>query len=459
MEMLPAELALECFRHLKISDLAALARVSQAMNDLVTPMLWSRIHLLPPTGVQRTVLDLIAERLHYPSDFVSPDNNYAEAPGKKFIAKLDELLSEHDVKHLFPQLLRKEKWPQYERFEEMWSQVEQQTNNKTKPLLWTLHRMRGTERWAKIAKCIRLLSLCISPNDSRRWGNGVVEESINYWHLIFSLPRLESLKVTAEWSNGVYHPEIEAGSSLPSLSNLSSLKELTLKYYVPIPVVRYLVTLNPTTITHLDLFLLAPPVGSDTGSDRANEENADPDDEEMQYAEAIAPRSLSWMPQDLPSRLTSLTHLALRKPGETSEEDEYAESYHSIKADRNALKQWANLIRGTRATLEQLVLEQQMVINEIRQDMHGYEEPPIRCGDRPGDIRFAELVLPALIEEAEWPQLKKLVLIEFVGSKKVNLKGRFPHVDVVLEEGVYMFLNNRDGTVSWSITIYYEEHN
>jgi hypothetical protein len=288
---------------------------------------------------------------------------------------------------------------------------------------------------------------------------------------------LEYLEVHTEWSGLNEAKPFQRSSALP----LTKLHTVKLRGYVPRDFVLYVC--QHSDIVDLELAVLDTPIGGVLPYSRINPppDQVEPpedyegmtdqeldalDDVEDFEAEGIAPRPLWWMPEDLP-QFTFLTHLWLCKPAEPSQDanDLYG-TYYSEPSDQRALEAWASIIRGSRRTLTYLTLEDRLTVYEIESDSTDSDEYMQLYSHGPSYKRFVAIVLPALLEEAEWASLKQLQLygLEVYDAEnshtrppdlgvRSKLRQRHPRAEIETYLGRRMLFDDGNGQISSSVDV------
>ncbi|KAJ6497377.1 hypothetical protein C8R45DRAFT_1211280 [Mycena sanguinolenta] len=163
---------------------------------------------------------------------------------------------------------------------------------------------------------------------------------------------------------------------------------------------------------HLELAVLDRPIGCDNPPPEG-----DSDAEDFANEDCIAPRALAALlgVVDLAKQFPCLTRLSLCRPTESKNIGVH-DDFVSIGSDIAILEEWAALLRATRGTLEQLVLDQRPFAEDIERDSSTHKEYLIHYAYGPGYDRFVEHTLPALLEDgadAKWPCLKSVQLHGF----------------------------------------------
>ncbi|PSN69732.1 hypothetical protein BS50DRAFT_618733 [Corynespora cassiicola Philippines] len=190
--------------------------------------------------------------------------------------------------------------------------------------------------------------------------------------------------------------------------------------------------------------------------------------ENFDMHEANAPRPLACLTPEIITGFTSLTYLHLCKPvvGDLQQ----GLIYLSLLSEKSILKEWCALLCATRKTLVELVLDHRPLGEENAPDgSTNAQFIQYYCHNR-GYQDFVKTVLPVLIEDVEWPALKKIQLLGFewdgrdvggwwniagkvetIAKKSVHvdeqLQNHFPHVEVVNAIGRRMLFWTEDGEI------------
>ncbi|KAF2806851.1 uncharacterized protein BDZ99DRAFT_500896 [Mytilinidion resinicola] len=392
---LPTELFLEVTRYLRHGDLFQLMQVCKKCHQIVEPILWTKVELHRPS---------------YHEDYAYPHWNTDARCEERPYMHLAEigptdyhyLDSRHaDVARVF-----------LTRFENI--------------------EKDGSERLRRLASQVRWLCLHVDPYE-----DGYMNR--NCWNVFMMFTNLEYLEVDAAWAAlEPFHSDAQP---------LAKLRTVKLRGYVPREFVQYLCQ-RPSHIVDLELALLDNPVGGTLPYKRTNpppkalkppedyegmteEEIGAFDDVEEFDEEQIAPRPLCWMPEGLGSQFTVLTRLWLCKPGEPAFDiDSWHSAYYSALSDKRALETWASIIRTARATIVYLTLEDRLSVEEIEVESTDSDEFMQYYSHGLSYHRFVAIVLPVLMEEAQWPSLKQLQLYGIEIHDSTHSRDRHPHVDI-----------------------------
>lgn len=285
------------------------------------------------------------------------------------------------------------------------------------------------ERWGKGLSQVRrsylgalIEWLCLPINPGASYDHPTDTDP---WNSFSNFVNLEKLELSGFW----VPPSTCAPFSTPE-HGLAKLRSLRLCGYFPRDFVQWLLK-EPACIEELQLGIIDAPVGSANVQPSEWEyppplEQRRPDgmesplDEEIAKwenvgnlaYEYVAPRALACLTLDIMGRLTGLKRLYLCKPANGDKLDEdYL--YFSEPSDKRILEEWNALIRATRKTLEYITLDQRPVAEENVGDGSSNEAYVRRCANGPSYQRFVKMVLPALLENDECPNLKVIRLFGF----------------------------------------------
>jgi hypothetical protein len=139
--------------------------------------------------------------------------------------------------------------------------------------------------------------------------------------------------------------------------------------------------------------------------DMTEDELAKAEEHEDLEHEWVAPRAFACLTPEIMSRLVSLKRLYLCKPSNGSTTD-YDELYFSTPSDERILEEWGTLLRMTRRTLQHLTLDQRAVASEDVGDGTDNRLYMRQCASGPSYDRFVKMVLLALLESKDCPNLK-----------------------------------------------------
>jgi hypothetical protein len=238
---------------------------------------------------------------------------------------------------------------------------------------------------------------------------------------------LEHLEISMFWEP---NPSMDVFQApLPGLRKLTTLK---LRGYFPKDFVRWLL-MQPERVEELQLAVLDRPVGNSNCAEGKNQVNPpplenqrpkDPKDmtedelanadehEDLTSCEWVAPRPLACLTPEIMSRLISLKRLYLCKPSNGTKIDDDV-LHFSTFSDERIFQEWNTLLRATRNTLQHLTLDQRPVAQENVADGTRNKEYMRQCANSPSYTRFVEMVLPALLESNNCPNLEVIRLIGF----------------------------------------------
>ncbi|KAI0522049.1 hypothetical protein F5B22DRAFT_457057 [Xylaria bambusicola] len=179
--------------------------------------------------------------------------------------------------------------------------------------------------------------------------------------------------------------------------------------------------------------------------DEEEGEDEEEDDERMPWA-LHAP---IWLPRSLPIRYTQLTHLHLVKPytGETDNDMSHDHFEHIPHQYEQVLcLEWETLLRGVGGTLQELILEHRIPVEEGDTVGDGDLVPRAKGGNRHGwnpfsstspdrgDKLFCRSVLRLLLEQSDrFPKLERLA---FRGIQIKGLRTQTGAVEVPGRNGV-----------------------
>ncbi|KAF2682797.1 hypothetical protein K458DRAFT_488529 [Lentithecium fluviatile CBS 122367] len=395
---LPVELFLDVVKYLRHHDLAQLARVSSQYHSLIEPVLWTHVELhrfslhedlaFRPLREQEAAL----QRPYQCPEHMPTRETGAHYPvwGNPDITRWD--LEQHRTAMLFLDVFSEGTTVDRKRAE----------------------RLASLVRW-----------LCLPVNG---WTTYYDEKMTDTWNALAMFVNLEYLEISAYWRPAKFlHPF--RGAHIP----MSMLKTLKLRGYIPAEFVQFACA-NTAKITQLQLAIIDTPIGSNLPSKRGIPASpVDPEDETEEDFdhERIAPRPLACLSPSLISSFSSLEGLSLCRPCEGPPDNEdhwFNEIYHSIRSDEKVLKEWASLIRSTREMLTHLTLDQRPVAYEDAPDgMDSASWVDAYCNGE-GYQRFVAIVLPVLLEDAEWPALK---CIRIFGFESDAARDREDSVDMV----------------------------
>ncbi|KAH7406058.1 hypothetical protein DE146DRAFT_787229 [Phaeosphaeria sp. MPI-PUGE-AT-0046c] len=308
-----------------------------------------------------------------------------------------------------------------------------------------LFRTAGKSKaWTRLAPVVH--HVCIT----------VTNKSPNcIWDMILSLPNLTSVEIIGGCSLEHDTPPRPASLRIP---NATKIRSIRLRGYIPANFVEAMCMASAATIVSLDLAALEP---RKEISNNAEEIQALKDMNGFLYA---APQGILWLKQPATSLFTSLTHLLLCKNGNfDGHVDRYAGGDMELdeEHDSSELQQWAVLLRGVRATLVEVLVEQRPVHSvEILSGGVGFsvnDENRYCPNCTHFDDRFCNKILNETFGDGKvWPKLKRLTLrglnLQEYESDHGEELSEFtqrvlPGVEVIEESGHYMFFNPYSGTI------------
>lgn len=441
LDKLPAEICGCIVANLRINDLFLLMQVSKAHQAFLEPLLWTRIEMHRRDFHTQNAHDALrveeaAGRQTLPYD------DGPEWPGR--IYDLDTEAHERGEKFL-KTFSTHEKWG----------------------------RGLSEARRSYLGSLIKWLCLPINPGAP--YGHPT---DVDPWNSFSSFVNLEHLEISGFWV-----PPSTSSPFSPPEHGLAKLRTLKLRGYFPKEFVQWLFE-EPACIEELQLGIIDAPVGTSNvePSEWINPpppENHPPDDMEGMseeeiakwesveslVSEYVAPRALACLTPDIVRRLTNLKKLYLCKPANGDKLDEDFR-YFSEPSDERILEEWNALIRATRKTLEHIVLDQRPVAEENCADGTTNKAYVRECANGPSYQRFVKMVLPALLEGEECPNLEVIRLFGFErfdegvdevygdpdypdGSVDVpgQLKAAFPEAEVTSHAGRRMIIWNDSGEI------------
>jgi hypothetical protein len=452
----PPELLREIATLLLLPDQASLARSCKALNQLLTPVVWSEVELHHSGTHEGIDIDSEVGSLSYQDpvrrmeDALEEDSEY---PYKK-------LIFEPSSRKYSQVSFDPRQWA--EPFKAKGEGIQREPTRSTdncnrrnyqfgrEESFIKVKKITSEKRWAELASYVQML--CIS--------TGVDEEVLE---VIGDLANLQSLEL-------VGYP-LEAGHhvTVPAI-RLAHLRNLKLRGYFPSAVVREICS-NAQQVTHLDLGLLAtathdkayaktllPTGGLENEDDEDSEDEHDEDDNEDEHdddhnkddhddndgddddddedEEPYALHSPIWLPKSLPGQFLSLTHLHLVRPytGETG----YLTAHDSFIAvpdryEKLICMEWVTLLEGVAGSLKELILEHRIPMHVGDTVGDGDPHPETKgteavsswgqAGEQdPGDKLFCNSVLRLLIEHSD--RFSKLKYLAFRGIEIKGMKIR-----------------------------------
>jgi hypothetical protein len=435
LNLLPAELLLHVLTFVPHADLITLSLVSHHFQKLIEPVLWNKIEL---------------HRFQFHEDYAHRSLCEEEAALNRPYHRTGREPSGDENSW---------SWDVDEK-----DRLERAANEKAILFLTQFHEKKIIDRTRSehLAGLVRWLCLpFFAPQgvpDLHSLGS-----KINIWNVIPIFKNLEYLELSAFWVEPKFVAPFEVPQHPPP-----KLHTLKLRGYIPAGFVQYLCQ-SAETIKELQLGILDVPIGSSMYNPRPNPPPPVPEDEDEDETEdldhdQVAPRPLACLTPSILSNFTSLTKLYLYRPSESADPGSttLSEQYISVRSDIKILNEWASLLRATRKTLKELTLEQKPVGDENEPDVTGNQTFMVSFCHERGYVRFVKIVLPVLLEKAEWPALQSIRLFGFesYGVKPdpsypiregvdlmKQLKGRFPSVDVKSELGRRMLFTEQTGEV------------
>lgn len=294
--------------------------------------------------------------------------------------------------------------------------------NREEIFLGVKMQFASPSRWVELAANVQ--SLCMSM---------AVDHEVCL--MLADLVNLRSLQLVGlplekEWGDGMHARADDTPRQPLPVMSFPALCKLRLRAYIPTHLVRAILTSNASTITHLDLGLLAGPK-EDKENVHLKSWNADDDsdsDEDSDYEDDDDKRPWSihsphWLQgaTSLPTPLSSLTHLHLIKPynGETYSSSWTSDSFADIpeEYDEVTYKEWAAILDSAASTLKEAIFEQRVVLEAG--DTVGDGDPhPERKGSQwrqdpdAADVMFCENILRRLLVggRIQFPHLQHLGL-------------------------------------------------
>jgi hypothetical protein len=459
LDVLPTELYLHVFSFLRHDDLANLVRVSHRYQTVIEPMLWTRIEFHRQSfHVDYAHKELKEEEraLHRP---------YQTHPGTIFDHGNSEL-----AQWYFHRQMDNDRNEKMKSFLNLFDPRNVDTSDSVR-----IEYLAGQIKWL----CLPVV--CVDTDEE-------IDERWNWWNVLSRFRNIEYLEISADWTDPddwtAPHPVVPFQAPQWTMEKLHTLK---IRGHVPIEFVQWACRSAPT-IKELQLGLLDAPVGSSLYPTRSNpppslpsipseyegmteEEMNDLDDvENLQDAEETAPRALATLTEAITMQFTNLERLNFIRPAEARDPDadSFRETFVSIKSEMNILNEWAMILKATRNTLRDIMLEQRPFAVESEAESTSNKEFMQYYCHGPGYQRFLQVVLPVLLEDADWPALRSIRLFGFEYHDKIHhgngtgnigesslpgvdlvrqLKERFPEVSVQSGTGRRMLFVPQTGEV------------
>lgn len=405
LESLPPEIRARIFDFLNHDSLTRLMRANKALHQHVEPLIWTKIELHRP-GYH--------EYYQYEEEFDFAVNRDFHSNRLYHALNLDSYYLEDEYDRQDDAYCESAFWF-FKTFTEAMSSADP----------WT------RAHYKTLAQKVRFLCLTVELNrDELRIDN--------CWSVLALFQNLEHLELIVKWPYDfhIWDAATDAFQSEDHLP-LTKLHTLHLRGYLPKKLVIYLCQ-RASTIEDLELALLDRPIGGinrycrenpppgpdepspddDASSSSSIDISSSASDESFDH-EQIAPRALAaLLDTDLLNSFTSLTHLSLIRPAESSKGDQHhhePDVYVSPVSEQQILEEWRRLMAACRSSLEHLVIDQRPMAEEIEADSTGDAEDLILYPYGPGYRNFVERVLPILLgdEAAEFPKLKSIRLYGF----------------------------------------------
>lgn len=418
---LPTEVEACILSYLDYYDLVQLERTSKHFYHSVIPLLWNEVEIHRPS---------LHEQILFKETF-----NYQVAT--------ESGRAKNYIKPMYPD--------DSFRLDNLYAEMATRFLRTFDPPQGTDLGLTNITHREQVAKRIRSLCMDVAYRNEiwDEFANAPLTHIPNILLIFSQFQNLESLDLTFQWpyDRECWDKSTEVLSTkLDEIHRLQKLRVLRLRGYVPAPFVRWSCS-AANKLIELELAILDRPIGSTLcyervnpplKSRRNNAENTNDDDtsvideesdsgsEDFDH-EQIAPRPLATLCEtDIPEQLNSLSSLTLRRPVESAlhEGDAYYfhDPYTSTKSDENILFEWARLVRSTRRTIKHLVFDQRPAVEEIEQDGTGNNEFLVYYPYGPGYRRFRDIVLPALLEDAEWPRLESIQFYGFEVTEDMAMK-------------------------------------
>ena len=225
--------------------------------------------------------------------------------------------------------------------------------------------------------------------------------------------------------------------------DFSKLRDVKLRGHVPKEFVQKLMRVAHC-VKHLNLGLL------DSVAGYAERENYQPRAEDI--PKALAPRALGWLPGDWVPNFQMLTTLCLSKPSDPhidgAEHEWDADVVFDRFLDELVLQEWTRIIRLVRNNIVDLTFD--------LLELGPYADLSAGVPNRaiPGTERFCRFIVPALLEENDWPALRRLVFrgVNIRSSSQVGvaeeLSRKFCGVDIQHTRGRYMIVDEDCGNLT-----------
>ena len=169
-----------------------------------------------------------------------------------------------------------------------------------------------------------------------------------------------------------------------------------------------------------------------------------------------APRPLKWLSLNMAPKFDSITSLCLCKPSEGNDCSDSEALPHDSDLDYAVLLEWVALLRSVRRSLVNLKFDLRKTRRGSRS--HAWVKAnPSDALSTPGGNRFCEIIMPLLLQDADWPRLQKIQfygisLKQKDGSETMDqLHSRFPTVEVQICPGIDLIYNWMNGQVHQDI--------
>lgn len=438
---LPVEILHQTASLLPVPDQSALASTCKRLNEQVVAILWREIelhHRGVHEGIQIWQVDVAEcscddyEEEEEPEEYPFGDCVWEQSARKYIQCPLPD----HDAWHENARKREAKGSDDARRWFETGFRATDNGNRMTyqngrdESLLSTKREYTSASRWAQLAAHVQ--SLCMSI--------AIDQEGCE---LIANLRNLHSLQLVGlpleeEWKSFDSATPINVETNSPWLSPPSmrypDLKRLRLRGYFPVSFVREVLFTNASTITHLDLGLLAGPREDKANPILLKEDDSDSGDAEDSDAEET--KEPPWSPHSphllrgesiLTRPLPALTHLHLVKPYDgatygfpSGDHRELPNHYDEILN-----QEWLEILHSAASTVKEVVLEHRVVLDEggtVGDDEGGTvgdgDPRPEQKGNQYqndpdfADVSFCQSVLCALLAggREKFPHLRRLAL-------------------------------------------------